>query len=231
MLKIFQLLLTGLLLAFAGFIASPELSAQQMAPPASPNSSAGVGVGDIQPLLADVDQFASSTRLNLAKLRIEKWKTQSDVKNQAISRVQSLDSNLTQALPTLLEHLRANPQGLAPNFAVYRNMNALFEVLETLAEAAGAFGSNDEYRALAANAASLDAVRRSLAGRMERLSSDKDAEILRLRAQAAQRPPAPEANPMPARIIVDDAVKPKAPAKKRTQPASPAKAPATQTAQ
>lgn len=164
-------------------------------------------VGDVQPLLASLDQAAGSARVSLAKLRIERWKTQSDVKRRLQSDAQSIERNLTQALPALAESLRAAPQSLTANFAMYRNLSALHDVMGFLTQSAGAVAPEAEFEALAQDAERLDEIRRSFADRMEALAAGTDAEIARLQnlVRSAQTPPAP-----PKRIVVDDSAPSKA---------------------
>jgi hypothetical protein len=108
---------------------------------------------------------------------------------------------------------------LAVTFKVYHNLDALHDVLRSVAENAGAFGSKNEFEALANDADALDKVRRSLADRLQNLAASKEAELGHLRAQlkAAQAAPPPP----PKKIVVDDEEKPKKPVKKKPKPAIP----------
>jgi hypothetical protein len=148
-------------------------------------------VGDVQPLLSNLDDVVTSTRVSLAKLRIEKWKVQSEVK--------------------LEEKLHAEPQSLAANFAMYRNLDAVHDVLNLLTQTAGAVAPDDEFSALASNAGRLDELRRAFADRMENLSASKDAELAQLQGLGSAGRKT-EAAPPPKKIIIDDM----APAKKPT---------------
>jgi hypothetical protein len=173
-----------------------------------------VPAGDLQPLLANLDEVTTSTRVSLAKLRIEKWKTQSEVKQRLQSDAQAIDRNLSEAVPALVEKLHAEPQSLASNFAMYRNLDAVHDVLNLLTQTAGAVAPDDEYSALANNAGRLDDLRKAFADRMENLAASKDAEIARLQSAGpveAKGQPAPP----PKKIIVDDTAPAKKPATKK----------------
>jgi hypothetical protein len=165
--------------------------------------------GDVRPLLSNLDDVVTSIRVSLAKLRIEKWKTQSEVKRRMQSNAESIERNLAQALPTLMEGLQAAPQSLSANFVMYRNLDAVHDVLNQLAQTAGAVAPDEEFSPLASDAGRLDDLRRAFADRMETLSASKDAELARLR-NADAKPQAPAA-PVK-KIIVDDT----APAKPKT---------------
>src|SRR5437879_4121121 len=110
------------------------LSAQGMQQQANPISV------DLQNTLAKVDQSAQAAAMDIARLRIEKWKADSSEKRQAQSNAESLQRNMTAALPTLTSAVRTAPQDMAANFKLYRNLSALNDVLKSLTESAGAFG-------------------------------------------------------------------------------------------
>ena len=104
-------------------------------------------------------------------------------------------------------------ENLATGFRLYRNLNALSDVLKSLAESAGAFGPKDQYEALAADIDGLEAVRTAFGKRVEFLAEAQALEIAQLRQQLIQA--------KAQKKVVDDnvAAKPKsAPAKSRSQP-------------
>jgi hypothetical protein len=196
----------------------PALSRGQQASPSSASGSAApAAVGDLQPLMATLNEVVTSTRVSLARLRIDKWKTQSEVKQRMQSDAQSIERNLTQALPSLVQDLQASPQSLSANFVMYRNLDALHDVLNFLTQTAGAAAPEDEFSSLAKDAGRWDELRRAFADRMQNLSQAKDADLTRLLqavSEKAQAPPSP-----PKRIVVDDTPPPKA------QPSAPKRKP------
>jgi hypothetical protein len=143
-------------------------------------------------------------------MRIEKWKADGASKQQAQANADSLQRNLTSALPGLIDGFRAAPQDLNAGFKLYRNLNALYDVLASFTEAAGAFGPKNEYEALAQQVMVIDSVRRGLADNLEALASSTQAELNRLRARVQTLQQAAPAAP-PKKVIVDDAE----PAKKK----------------
>ena len=64
------------------------------APPAQMRPPAPANLG---PLLMQLEQAAQSTNLNLARLRIEKWKADGDYKRQSQDNANSLQRNISAA--------------------------------------------------------------------------------------------------------------------------------------
>jgi len=200
--------------------------AQTGAPrPATPQTANGVpsGVGDIQNLLAQLQATAQSASRDLAMLQIERWKADRNSKNQAQSNADSLQRNLTSALPGMISDVRARPDDLTASFKLYRNLGALYDVLSSVAESAGAFGPKNDFQALAADVSRLDDSRRLLGDRIATLASIKEGEITRLRTQLRTTPTAAPASSTK-KVIVDDTEPKKTTAtkKKTTKKPSPA---------
>src|SRR5436190_22424255 len=122
-----------------------NLSAQNQ--PRNPQS--GPIAVDVQNTISKVEQTAQAAALDIAKLRIEKWKMDSKDKQQVQSDADSVQRNLTAALPTLTAGVRSAPQDVAANFKLYRNLNALYDVMKSLTESAGAFGPKQDFESLA----------------------------------------------------------------------------------
>jgi hypothetical protein len=164
-------------------------------------------------------------QVNLAKLRIDKWKTDSNTKRGTEADVESLQRNLQMALPEMITQLRASPENLPATFKLYRNLSALYDVFGPVVESAGAFGSKDDYQAMQNDFSALERSRRSLAERMESLANTKEGELAQLRTQIRDLQAAVPATP-PKKLVVDDTEPPKKPVKKKsatksTKPAVP----------
>jgi len=178
-------------------------------------------------LLSELEQTSQLTQSDLAKLRVDKWKADSNTKRQEQANVESLQRNLQSALPEMINQIRTSPEDLNVTFKIYRNLDALYDVLGSLVESAGAFGPKDDFQSLGNDLGAVEKSRRSFADRMETLAGAKEVELTQLRTQvktlqAAVPPPAPK------KVIVDDTETPKKTTKKKsTKPATPAPAPAT----
>lgn len=132
--------------------------------------------------LAQLDQVAQTTNLDLAKLRIEKWKGGGDARQQYQANADALSRNLTVSLPQRIAELRSAPENLAASFKLYRNVDALYDVLSALADVASRAAPQADYNALLADVKNLEAVRRALADRIETMATQRDTELARLRS-------------------------------------------------
>jgi hypothetical protein len=185
-------------------------SFSQVAAPVGTSQPAGASQTQPMPYglsqaLAQLEQVAPATVRDINQVRVDKWKTDGKYKDQSRGNAQSLQRNLNAALPGLIQQVKANPANIAPALKLYRNVNALYDVLASFTESAGAFGSKDDYNALANDVSNLDAVRRSLADQLEQMASSQDAQVARLSSQLqASRQAATTAATPPKRIVVDD---------------------------
>jgi len=205
----------SLLLAAAAAQVTP--SPAPTAPPVSYTS-----VSQLNLMLSQLEQVSQAMQVNLAKLRIDKWKTDSNTKRGSEADVESLQRNLQLALPEIIGQLRASPENIAATFKLYRNLDALYDVFGGVVESAGAFGSKDEYQSVQNDFSALERSRRSLAERMETLANAKEGELTELRTQvrSLQAAAAPAPTPLK-KVIVDDTEPPKKPAKKKAVPKPP----------
>jgi len=225
---------TVILFALAGTLCA-QTPAQSGGPQRMQVAPAGA---DLTAILQQVQQATGSANLNIAKLRIEKWKTDAEQKKQMQQIADSLQKNISNAVPGLITDVLNSKGGVLASFKLYHNVNVLYEFLSGLADAAGAFGKKDEYEPLAADAAALDSARQNLSTYVEQAA---------IRLEAASRAATPgattqaqKATVVPGKkVIIDDEETPrprkKSPAKstkKKTSspPASPSPTPAGQSA-
>ena len=106
-------------------------------------------LSQINALLSQLEQAGQATQLDLAKLRVEKWKADSSNKRQMQSNVESVQRNLHDALPEIIQQVRSAPDNLSSTFKLYRNVSALYDVFSSVVESAGAFRFKDEFQLLA----------------------------------------------------------------------------------
>jgi hypothetical protein len=192
-------------------------SAQSTAPnqqPPVPYSSAN----QLNQLLTQLEQVSQSTQVDLAGTRIDRWKTDANTKRQTQANVESVERNLKTALPEIIGQMRNSPENLAASFRLYRNLDALYDVLSSVVEAAGAFGSKDEFQALDNDFNTIESARRSLAERMQGLAESKETELVQLRTQVRNAQQNAVAAP-PKKVIVDDTEPVKKPPTKKKAPA------------
>lgn len=191
-------------------------------------------VSQLNGLLSQLEATSKSTQADLSKLRIEKWKMSGSDKKQALGYVDSIQRNLQGALPEIIGQLRNAPEDLPTTFKLYRNLDALYDVMNMVAEGVQSFGGKDDMQSLANDLSDFEGSRKQLAARIENLSSSKEAELARLRGQLKTLQAQVEAEPAK-KVVVDDTEPPKKPAatkKKATKkPATDATKPPTSTTQ
>ena len=205
-------------------VGAPPSGNAAQARPAVSSAAPVAGPGNVSPLLAQIQAAARTTTADVSLLNIRKWKVANDVKGDAQTKAEAIQRNLAVALPTILSQVQASPNDFAANFKLYRNLGVLYDVISSLAESAGAFGSKNEFEPLVADLNRIDQARHALGERLEALASAKDAEIARLQDQVKAARAAASAQPK--KIIVDDESEQKKPVKK-----TPKKKPAATTTQ
>ena len=171
-------------------------------------------VSQVNGLLSQLEATSKATQGDLLKLRIERWKTDSSSKKQALGNVDSIQRNLENALPEMIAQLRNSPEDLPATFKLYRNLDALYDVIGSVVESVGAFGPKDDFQSLSNDLNSFEATRKQLAERLANLAGAKEQEIVRLRADLKTAQAAIPAAP-PKKTVVDDNEPPKKPVVKK----------------
>jgi len=208
-----KLLLRLLLIA----VVAPLSQAQTtLSPPPANTLPAAQNFPDPGSLLSRIQQETLGLNADLGKLRIDKWKTDSSTKSQATDNVESIQRNIAKALPGLISAVRSAPHSLGANFKLYRNINALYDVLANLAESAGAFGKREEYEVIAPHAAAIDDDRRAYGDLLAQMTASADSHIAAYQQAAAQAAAQP-----PKKIIIDDTEPAPAPKKKPRKKSAP----------
>ncbi|MGA8443259.1 MAG: hypothetical protein WB762_01895 [Candidatus Sulfotelmatobacter sp.] len=179
-------------------------------------------VTQLNGLLEQLEATSKTTQVDLAKLRIERWKTDASSKKQTLGDVDSVQRNLQSALPEMIGQLRNAPEDMPATFKLYRNLDALYDVMSGVVESVGAFGPKDDFQALSNDLNGFEGTRKQIADRMNTLAASKEQEIVRLRADLKAAQAAIPAAP-PKKLVVDDNEPPKKPVvKKKPAPKKPA---------
>jgi hypothetical protein len=219
--------------AGSGAMAQPQTQAapnpQNPAAPQSPNLNA---------IVLQVQQATSSASVNIGKLRIEKWKTDGGQRQQLQQVADSLQKNIANAVPGLINGVNSSKGSALASFKLYHNLNVLYEFLSGLADAAGSLGRREEYEPLAADAAAIDTARQNLSSYIEQTVGKLETANRQMAGTTAV-----EAHPgavVPGKkVVVIDDTDPPPPAKKHAKPtkkkasapaAAPTPAPPTQSA-
>ncbi len=207
-------------------VAQPNPSRTSGTQVAVPASMTPLGP-EMNSMLSQLDRVTQQTVMDVGKLSVNKWKADSAFKGQAQHDITSVQTNITGTLPGLVSQVRANPDNTVVLFKLYRNVDALLEVLRGLAESAGAFGSKTEFRDMQDDTQNLASVRGSLASQLDAVASAKESELTRVKAQLAQAHAATSTT-LPKKVIVDDNAPPQKTVKKKKPSTTSTKPPTTQ---
>ena len=193
----------------------------------SHETSANVASGTKTSILPDLEKLetaASQISLDIGRLRIEKWKAGGMAKSTAQANADSVQRNLTSALPGLIGAVRSAPADLNAQFKLYRNLNALCDVVGSVTEETRSFGPKADYEALAQQLQVLGSVRRNLGESLEQLTAATQQELNQARIVIkTQQEQLAAAKAPPKEIVVAQTEEPKKPApKKKTVAKKPA---------
>jgi hypothetical protein len=135
------------------------------------------------PDLDRLQVIASQANTLIGRLGIERWKVSSEARSAAQADAESVQSNLTSALPGMIAAIRAAPDDLNAEFKLYRNLNALYDVFGTLTEATRVFGQKRDYQELSQQLRGISAVRRRLGENLEQLTATTQNQLNQMRIQ------------------------------------------------
>jgi hypothetical protein len=169
---------------------------------------------DSQALLAMLDQLhnvAVRADTDVARIQIDRWKTDSTTRQQTHATADSIRRNLVYAVPDLIQNLRTSPGSMSANFRLYRNLNALYDTFSLLVASAETYAGRDQYIPLESDLSELESLRRQFAEHTDQLTVYGDAELARPRTR-----PATGGKPATRTVVDDDSPKPKKPAKSTT---------------
>jgi hypothetical protein len=156
-------------------------------------------------IVSDVQRTSSSASTDLGRLQIDKWKIDGSQRQQMQQVAASLKRNITTAIPGLISDVQAAPDSVSKSFKLYHNINVVYEFLNSLTEAAGAYGRKEEYDPLASDVAALDKVRQNLSSYLEQSSVSLETQLSQTKAALAKaQAPPPTSKEPPKKIIVDN---------------------------
>ena len=203
-----KLALLTLLIVSGAFMGSEAARGQAAA--AAPPPPTGFAIANLRPALANVQN-------TIANLNVAHWKAPAETRAAVQQDIGSMQRDLNATLPGLVAQVEANPAALSPAFAVFRNLDALYDVLLRVTETAALAGSGSDAGSLEDARAGLEDGRGKLGAWLLQSIGAQDAQIARLQAAAASRPAAAAPAP-PAKIVVDDGPENPKPRKKKPAP-------------
>jgi len=168
----------------------------------------------VQPALIEVQRSISA-------LNIAHWKAPAQVKGAAQQDTGSIQRDLTDTLPGLLSKADAAPSNVPSAFVVYRNIDALYDVLLRVSQTASLAAPQGEADAVFSSLSKLESTRSQLGDAILNASQQREDQVVKLeaavRAAAAARAQAP---PPKTTVIEDGAAPASSPKKKKKKPAA-----------
>lgn len=199
---------------FALFLAAAA-SGQTPAPTAAPVVPPST---IMQPALTDVQSTTSA-------LNISRWKAPGSVRQAVQEDIDSIQRDLGNTLPGLIAQADAAPAAVSPSFSLYRNIDALYDVLLRVSETANLAAPENEVNSVASSLQRLQSARAQLGDSILRNSQQNEAQLVALAAAARAPKAAPDAHK--GATVIDDGPG-KAPTKRTSKKA--AQKPAQKTA-
>lgn len=180
---------------------SPCVSAQAQGAPATASSI-------LSPALTQLRQ-------SLSGLRLDKWKAPGPVREETNGNIGSITRDLDGTLPPLLATADAAPASVAHSMPVFRNVDALYDVLLRVVETADLSAPENDTNTLHQALASLDDARRTLGDTIQSSAVAQESQLAEIHNQQAAAPVSTKEN------VVDDGVKSTHAAAHKRKPATP----------
>lgn len=191
-------------------LAAPASAQRKKKKPAAAPPPAAVATSPLDPTLADLERVSSATLSDLSDLKSEKhsgnWKTawrfwhrESSHSQKTQEIAQSVERNLRDALPGLVQETRASGS-FSATFKLYNDLSVLCESLDSLVDSTKAEGKKAD-GPLANDSAALGRIRQDLATFVEQKASALDSNGT---PPYAWPPPSTASNAKPRKIMVDD---------------------------
>ncbi|HTX41459.1 MAG TPA: hypothetical protein VMD25_06500 [Acidobacteriaceae bacterium] len=154
---------------------------------ASAQSAAPSPLGPLRAALAQVSQSVNA-------VQTRRWKAPASVRSAVDGDVEAIQRDLNGTLAGLLQQADAAPGSVPAQFAVYRNVDALYDTLLRVVETAELAAPEDEISALESALQGLETARSSLGDTILSGAQSEQTQLVRLRsainaAAAAQRTP------------------------------------------
>lgn len=212
------------------YLCGAQTAATTTAAPSGPSASAPAFVpvapsGLLQRSLDEVQQ-------TVAAVRLDKWKRGS-VRDEAGTNIDAIQRYMQGTLPALLKEADATPAALTKVLPLSRNVDALYDVLLHVVEAARVSAPGDQVGQLQQAMGDLEKARIALDNQIQQTADSQEKQIVQLRTTvqkqdvslraAATAPPAPKcpAPATPAKKKRHVTKKPEASSSTTTTPAKP----------
>jgi hypothetical protein len=191
-------------------VTAPPQQNQPAPAPAGPKPS-----DLLHPALSQISQ-------TIVSLNISRWKAPGEVRGGTQQNVDSIQRDLNNTLPGLLATADATPGSVSAVFPVYRNIDALYDVLLRVSQTAMLAAPENEANSINDALGKLESARSDLGNSILNTAQNNEAEVVKLRA-SIQQAAAVQAAPPPKTTVVNDgpATPPPTAKKKKPKPATP----------
>lgn len=189
--------------------------------PAAPAEAPISVSATLRPALGQISQ-------TLNNINIRRWKAPNEVKSAADQDTASIQRDLSGTLTGLMQQADAAPGSVPAAFAVYRNVDALYDTLLRVALTANLAAPEAEATSLEGALTTLESARSALGESIQKGAQNQQTELARIRTamtKAAEVQRAPVTT-----TVVDDGPAQEPPKHRRTTKkpsSSPAKPPST----
>jgi hypothetical protein len=140
---------------------------------------AGNGHMDLNSTLVDLDRVAQATQSDIANMQVEKWKSgwksgflkDGSHTGQAQQAAGSLQRNLRNALPGLIQDVQNSRGSISTTFKLYDDVSLVCEAVDSLISASETVGKKAEAAPLVDDYSALARIRRSLSAYIQQASA------------------------------------------------------------
>ncbi|WP_158751775.1 hypothetical protein [Acidobacterium sp. S8] len=164
----------------------------------------------------------------MAGLNISRWKAPGEVRSATQDNTTSIQHDLSNTLPGLLATADAAPTQVSAVFPVYRNIDALYDVLLRVSQTAELAAPQNEANSVADALHTLESARTELGNMIVNISKTAEEEAIKLRAAVQQAATVQPAAPAKTTVVNDGPAKPASTTKKKKKPVTPPATPPDQ---
>jgi len=194
--------------------------------PPQPNQPAPAQVGPkpsdlLHPALSQISQ-------TIVSLNISRWKAPGEVRGATQQNVDSIQRDLNNTLPGLLATADAAPGSVSAVFPVYRNIDALYDVMLRVSQTAMLAAPDNEANSVNDALAKLESARNDLGNAILNNSKSNEAEVVKLRASIQQAATVQSVTPPKTTIVNDGPATTTSTVKRKKKPATTTTTPGSQ---
>jgi hypothetical protein len=136
-------------------------------------------------LTAQLQRDLDSVKDTIAAIKTDKWKKGS-VRDEADANINSIQRDLAENMPPLLAASEAAPSSVSKALPLSRHLDALYDVLLRIYEAARVSAPPDQIAQIQQTMSSLDKARRALNDRIQDAASSQEKRAGDLQNQLSQ---------------------------------------------